>query len=73
MDEDLPRRSLGLVIVTQSLLAALFLAGIGAIALLPGFSAIVAAGLPEYADLCRRRSKTGQFRRSKSEHSTIGV
>lgn len=51
MDDHLPRPSLGLVIVTQSLLGALFLAGIGTIVLLPGFSAIVAASLPEYADL----------------------
>jgi hypothetical protein len=51
MDHNLPRPSLALVIVTQSLLGALFLVGIGAVALLPGFSANIAASLPEYADL----------------------
>ena len=51
MDHDLPRPSLALVAVTQSLLGVLFLVGIGAIALLPGFAESVAANLPEYADL----------------------
>ncbi len=51
MNHDLPRPALPLVIVTQSLLGALFLVGIGAMALLPAFSANVAATLPEYADL----------------------
>jgi hypothetical protein len=51
MNYDLPRPSLALVIVTQVLLGALFLIGIGAVVLLPGFSASVAASLPEYADL----------------------
>lgn len=51
MDHDLSRPSLALVIVTQSLLGALFIVGSSAIALLPGFSANVAASLPEYADL----------------------
>lgn len=51
MNEDLSRPAIALVIVTQSLLGALFLVGIGTIALLPGFAASVAASLPEYADL----------------------
>ena len=51
MDHDLPRPHLALVAVTQSLLCVLFLVGIGAIALMPSFSASVAASLPEYADL----------------------
>lgn len=51
MDYSIPRPSVALVAVTQSLLGALFLIGIGAIALLPGFAAGVAASLPEYAEL----------------------
>jgi hypothetical protein len=51
MDYDLPRPSLALVLVTQFLLGTLFLVGIGALALLPGFSASVAMSLPEYAHL----------------------
>jgi len=51
MNQILPRPSLALVVVTQSLLGALFLVGIGIIALLPGLSADVAASLPEYAFL----------------------
>ncbi|KQM83922.1 DUF2975 domain-containing protein [Agromyces sp. Leaf222] len=51
MDYDLPRPSRTLVIFTQSLLAVLFLVGVGALVLLPGISQDVAASLPEYADL----------------------
>lgn len=51
MNLDLPRPSLGLVIVTQAFLGSLFLVGLGAIALLPSFSATVASSLPEYAGL----------------------
>lgn len=51
MSHNLPRPSLALVIVTQSLLGALFFVGIGVIALLPGLSADVAVSLPEYAEL----------------------
>ncbi|GAA1783675.1 DUF2975 domain-containing protein [Agromyces lapidis] len=39
------------MIFTQSLLGVLFLVGVGAIVLLPGISAEIAASLPEYADL----------------------
>lgn len=51
MDLDLPRPSLALLTATHVLLGTLFLVGLGAIALLPGFSANVAASLPEYAGL----------------------
>lgn len=51
MEPNTPRPSTPLVIVTQALLGALFLVGIGAIALLPGFAASAAVALPEYADL----------------------
>lgn len=51
MDYGLPRPSLVLVVITQSLLGALFLIGLGGIALLPGFATNVAVSLPEYADL----------------------
>lgn len=51
MDYQFPRPAPSLVFITQSLLGALFLVGVGAIAILPGFSATVAASLPEYADL----------------------
>jgi len=51
MDLDLPRPPLALIIATEALLGALFLVGLGAIALLPSFSANVAASLPEYAHL----------------------
>lgn len=51
MDLDLPRPPLALVIATEALLGVLFLVGLGAIALLPSFSANVAASLPEYGQL----------------------
>lgn len=51
MQFDLPRPSLALVVATEVLLGILFLVGLGAIALLPGFSADVASSLPEYAAL----------------------
>ena len=51
MDQDLPRPSPALVALTQMLLLALFVVGVATIVLLPGLSANVAAGLPEYADL----------------------
>ena len=51
MDLDLPHPSLGLVVTTQAFLGVLSLAGLAAVALLPGFSANVATSLPEYADL----------------------
>lgn len=51
MELDLPRPPRALVLVTQALLGVLFLVGIGAIALLPAFSADVAETVPEYADL----------------------
>lgn len=51
MTPDLPRPSLGLISATQVLLGVLFLVGLGAITFLPGFSANVAASLPEYAEL----------------------
>lgn len=51
MEHYLPRPPLALVVITQSLLGILFLAAVGAIALLPGFSANVATTLPEYAEL----------------------
>lgn len=51
MNLDLPRPSLGLVIITHVFLGILFLAGLAAIALLPGFSANVATSLPEYAEV----------------------
>lgn len=51
MDLDLPRPSLGLVISTQVFLGILFLTGLAAVALLPGFSSNVATSLPEYAEL----------------------
>lgn len=51
MDLDLARPPLALIIATEALLGALFLVGVGAIALLPSFSANVAASLPEYAHL----------------------
>lgn len=51
MNLDLPRPPLALVIATEALLGILFLVGLGAIALLPSFSANVATSLPEYADL----------------------
>lgn len=51
MNQNLPRPSLVLVIVMQSAVGALFLVGIGALALLPGLSADVATSLPEYAGL----------------------
>ncbi|MGB4779465.1 DUF2975 domain-containing protein [Microbacterium sp.] len=46
-----PRPSRTVVLVTQVLLGALFLVGVAALAFLPGLSADVADGLPEYADL----------------------
>lgn len=51
MNLDMPRPPLPLVVATEALLGALFLVGLGAIALLPSFSANVATSLPEYADL----------------------
>ncbi|GAA1503725.1 MFS family permease [Agromyces terreus] len=51
MDFDLPRPSRSLVIITQALLGVLFLAGIGALVVLPGVSADLAESLPEYSDL----------------------
>ncbi|MBF0815618.1 DUF2975 domain-containing protein [Microbacterium paludicola] len=51
MDHDLPKPPLALVVLTQALLAALLLGGIGVIALLPAMSASIAAALPEYASL----------------------
>lgn len=51
MDQSLPRPSRALIVMTQSLLGVLFLAGVGAAALLPSFSVDVASFLPEYADL----------------------
>jgi Protein of unknown function (DUF2975) len=51
MDQPLSRPSLALVLFTQLLLAALILVGVGTVVFLPGFSANVAASLPEYADL----------------------
>ncbi|APZ33672.1 hypothetical protein BOH66_04865 [Microbacterium aurum] len=51
MDLDLPRPALGLVITTQVFLGILFVVGLAAIALLPGFSSRVAMSLPEYAEL----------------------
>ncbi|PWH06606.1 hypothetical protein DEO23_06550 [Brachybacterium endophyticum] len=51
MTRDLPRPPFALVVATEALLIVLFLVGLGAIALLPGFSADAAATLPEYAGL----------------------
>ncbi len=51
MNSELPRTPFALVVATETLLGALFLIGLGAIALLPGFSANVAASLPDYAHL----------------------
>lgn len=51
MNLDLPRPPLALVIATEALLGILFLVGLGAIAVLPSFSADVATSLPEYAEL----------------------
>lgn len=51
MDLDYPRPPRALFIATEVLLGALLLVGLGAIALLPSFSASIAANLPEYADL----------------------
>lgn len=51
MNLDLPRPPLALVVAAEALLSVLFLVGLGAIALLPSFSANVATSLPEYADL----------------------
>lgn len=51
MNVDLPRLPLPLVVATEALLGVLFLVGLGAIALLPSFSANVATSIPEYADL----------------------
>lgn len=51
MNLDLPRPPLPLVVATEALLGILFLVGLGAIALLPSFSANVATSVPEYADL----------------------
>ncbi|KAF2413355.1 hypothetical protein B1729_10425 [Microbacterium sp. B35-04] len=51
MASDLPRPSLALVVVIQSVLGVLLLGGVGAIVFLPGTSANIAATFPEYADL----------------------
>lgn len=51
MDLNLPHPSLSLVATTQAFLGILSLAGLVAVALLPGFSANVATSLPEYSDL----------------------
>ena len=51
MDSPLPRPPFVLVLATQVLLGTLFLAGIAAIAVLPGLATSVAESLPEYADL----------------------
>ncbi|AWB89141.1 DUF2975 domain-containing protein [Homoserinimonas hongtaonis] len=51
MNPNLPRLSLTLMIVIECTLGALFFVGIGALALLPGLSADIAASLPEYAGL----------------------
>ncbi|MFV0425453.1 MAG: DUF2975 domain-containing protein [Beutenbergiaceae bacterium] len=51
MNLDLPRPPLALVVATGALLGILLLVGLGAIALLPSFSANVATSLPEYAEL----------------------
>lgn len=51
MHDAPPRPALALVIATQALLATQFVVGVAAIALLPAFSADVAASLPEYAEL----------------------
>lgn len=51
MDQRLPRPSLALVAITQALLGALFLVGLGAIAVLPGLAESTAVALPEYAEL----------------------
>lgn len=45
------RPSFALVVMAEAFLAALFLLGVGAIALLPSVSAEAALSLPEYADL----------------------
>ncbi len=47
----MPRPPVPLVIATEALLGILFLVGLGAIALLPSFSANVATSFPEYAAL----------------------
>lgn len=51
MSPSPPRPALALVVVTQSLLGAMFLSGVGVIALLPSFSATLATDYPEYAAL----------------------
>lgn len=51
MDHDLPRPAPALIIVTQSLLGALFVVGVGAVVFLPVVSASIAVSVPEYADL----------------------
>ncbi len=51
MDQELPRPSLALVIITQSLLGALFLVGAGVLAILPSLSSTIATSLPEFAGL----------------------
>lgn len=51
MHIDFPRPSTALITVTHVLLGALILAGIGAIALLPGMSAHLAETVSEYAHL----------------------
>jgi hypothetical protein len=51
MDIDMPRPPLALIIATEALLTALFVAGLAAISMLPGFSADAAETLPEFAGL----------------------
>lgn len=51
MNTDLPRPPLPLVIATEALVGILIAVGLGALALLPGFSAAMAGSLPEYAAL----------------------
>lgn len=51
MNDDVPRPSFAVVVVTQALLGAIFVVGVGLVALLPGFSASLAERLPAYASL----------------------
>ncbi len=51
MDFDYLHPPPALVFVTQALLGALFVVGVGAVILLPGISSSVATSLPEYAGL----------------------
>lgn len=51
MDLELPRPSAPLALVTQLLLAVLFLIGLGALFVLPGIADDAAESIPEYAEL----------------------